>query len=542
MSTAGIYNRDQIIALLQLRKETSKAVQPASDTNITEHEISVLLNELQIFQMELEMQNDELKASYQMLEAERAKLSGFFNQAPVGYFILDDTGLIENANQTGITLFKVSKDDLLGNKFENYIGPEDVASFMNFLKLMRESSQRQFLETAIGFDGVSFYSRLEGVSISNVFTDKNQYYITVVDITESRNAQQRLLDASERLAMTLKASSTGTWTMQLGENQMFLDDFSYQILGIQPATFDRKSSSFLELIHPNDQDVVRQIFLNAASKGTRFDAEFRIRTKDGLLKVVYAQGQEIHSFQEKNYFAGILMDITERKRLEHEAERARKEKQRSILSAAIVAQEKERTRISIALHDSICQLLYGIRLNLQTIQRSNGGTIQFGNVNKLLDQVIQETREMSYELTPSVLRDFGFTAGIQEMASRLSLDGFKIKTNIDSDVNFFDEDKQLYIFRIIQELINNCIKHAEASVAEIKMFTEPDCVWLIFSDNGKGFDYNEKKGLIKGSGLRSIKNRIFLLNGEMKVDSSQKGTTITIKINYTREIEGINIS
>jgi PAS domain S-box-containing protein len=542
LSTAGIYSREKVIALLQMRKETSKAIHAAGDTNITDHEISVLLNELQIFQMELEMQNDELKASYQMLEVERAKLSGFFNQAPVGYFILDDTGSIEDANQTGITLFKVSKEDLLGRKFEQYIGSADQTSFKNFLKVVHESSNRQFLETEIGFDGVHFYSRLEGVAISNVFTDKTQYYITVVDITESRNAQQRLLDASERLAMTLKASSTGTWTMQLDEKQMFLDDFSFQVLGIEPATFDRKIKSFVELIHPDDQNVLRQIFLNAVNNRTRFDAEFKIRTKDGSTKVVYVQGQEIHSFQERNYFAGILMDITERKRLEREAEHARKEKQRSILSAAIVAQEKERTRISIALHDSICQLLYGIRLNLQTIQRSNGGTIQFGNVNKLLDQVIQETREMSYELTPSVLRDFGFTEGIQEMASRLSVDGFKIKTNIDTDVNFFDEDKQLYIFRIIQELINNCIKHAEASVAEINMFSEPDCVWLIFSDNGKGFDYNVNKGLIKGSGLRSIKNRIFLLNGEMKVDSSEKGTTIAIKINYTREIDGINMS
>jgi len=321
-----------------------------------------------------------------------------------------------------------------------------------------------------------------------------------------------------------------------------LDDFSFQILGIEPASFDRKIKSFVDLIHPDDQSLLQQIFMNAVNNSSRFDAEFKIRTKDGIPKVVYVQGQEINSFQERNYFAGILMDITERKRMEYEAERARKEKQRSILSAAIVAQEKERTRISIALHDSICQLLYGIRLNLQTIQRANGGAIQFGNVNKLLDQVIQETREMSYELTPSVLRDFGFTEGIQEMASRLSLDGFKIKTNIDTDVNFFDEDKQLYIFRIIQELINNCIKHAEATVAEIKMFQEAGCFRLIFSDNGKGFDYNVNKGLIKGSGLRSIKNRIFLLNGEMKVDSSENGTTISIKINYADEIDGINMS
>jgi PAS domain S-box-containing protein len=532
------YSREKIIALLQSRKESSKTVRTSADSNISDQEISVLLNELQIFQMELEMQNDELKASYQMLEGERAKLSGFFNQAPVGYFILDYLGAVDDANQTGADLFKVSKNNLLGKEFKAFITPDDIGPFYNFLHEIQETGNKQFFETRISFNNVDFYGRLEGVSISNVFIDKVQYYITLVDITETKTAQQKLMDTSERLTMTLKASSTGTWTMQLGENRIFLDEFSYEILQIQPWEFDGKIKSFIALIHPDDQALVRQSFVDAINNGSRIDLEFKIRTKDGTLKVLYVQGQEIKSFQARNYFAGILMDITERKTLERDAEAARREKQRLILSATLIAQEKERSRISIALHDSICQILYGIRLNLQTIQRSNPGNVQFGNVNKLLDQAIQETREISYELTPSVLRDFGFTAGIQEMAHRLSVDGFKIKTKIETDVNFFNEDKQLYLFRIIQELINNCIKHAEASVAEIKLFSEDDAVELVFTDNGKGFDYDINKELIKGSGLRSIKNRIFLLNGNMEVDSSGKGTTVTIKIKHTNEIPG----
>jgi PAS domain S-box-containing protein len=485
------------------------------------------------------MQNDELKASYRMLEEERAKLSGFFNQAPVGYFILDDHGTVDEANQTGAELFNVSKNNLLGKNFQTFIAAEHVEAFYNFLQTIQTNANRQFLEIKLSFNNVDFYARIEGVSITNVFTDKSQFYITVVDITESKNAQQKLMDTSERLTMTLKASSTGTWSMHVDENLIFLDEFSCQIFQIQPWEFDGKIKSFIELIHLDDQAIARQSFVNAAKNGVRIDLEFKIRTKDGTLKVLYVQGQEIQSFQARNYFAGILMDITERKRLERDAEAARRERERLILSATLIAQEKERSRISIALHDSICQILYGIRLNLQTIQRSNPGNVQFGNVNKLLDQAIQETREISYELTPSVLRDFGFIAGIQEMAHRLSVPGFNIRTKIETDLNFFDEDKQLYLFRIIQELINNCIKHAEASVAEIKIFSEEDSVKLVFSDNGKGFDYNVNKELIKGSGLRSIMNRIFLLNGNMNVESSDKGTTITIKIKQANEIDGI---
>lgn len=532
MDNTETYSRDRIIALLQARRESSKTVNASAENHISDDEISVLLNELQIFQMELEMQNDELKASYKMLEAERSKLSGFFNQAPVGYFILDHSGLVEEANETGIELFKVSKSELIGSAFQAYINPDYLSNFNHFLQEIAYSANRQFLEIKLSCNELNFYARIEGVSISNVFTDKVHYYLTVLDVTESKSAEQKLIDTTERLTMTLKASSTGTWTMELGENQIFLDEFSRGILGINFKEFDGKIQTFIDLIHPEDQVLVTQSFRDAVNSGNRIDMEFKVNTNDGTIKVMYVQGQEIESFQERNYFAGILMDITEKINIAHLAENERKEKQRLILSATVIAQEKERSRISIALHDSICQILYGIRINLQNIQRSNPGNVQFGNVNVLLDQAIQETREISYELTPSVLRDFGFIAGIQELANRLSVTGFEIHAAIDSDLKFFDEDKQLYVFRIIQELINNCIKHAEASFAEIKIFSEESCLNVVFSDNGKGFDYDINRGLIKGSGLRSIKNRIFLLNGNMDVRSSERGTTITIKIAY----------
>jgi PAS domain S-box-containing protein len=528
-----------MIEMLQQRTESSKAVGGVGEGDVTDREISVLLNELQIFQLELEMQNDELKASYQMLEAERAKLSGFFNQAPVGYFILDNLGLVEEANQTGADLLQVQKGDLLGLKFQNFISPDDFQTFYDFLYKIQSSSTRQFLEIKLLYKEVSFYARLEGVAISNLFSDKFQYYLTVVDITESRNAQQKLLDTSQRLTMTLKASATGTWTMQLGEDLLFLDDFSFQILDVQPGTFDGKIKTFIDLIHPKDQAAVRQGFLDAVQNGNMIDLEFKILTSLGVTRVIYVQGHQIDSYEEHKYFAGILMDVTEKKKLAQVAENARREKQRLILSTTLNTQEKERNRISIALHDSICQILYGIRLNLQTIHRASPLSYQFGNVNKLLDQAIQETREISYELSPSVLRDFGFKAGIQEMAQRLSVPGFRINTNIETEIDFFDEDKQLYVFRIIQELINNCIKHAEATVAEIRMYAENGCFKLLFSDNGKGFDYKINQGLIKGSGLRSIKNRIFLLNGDMEVESSKNGTTISIEIRYDQvDIKG----
>lgn len=91
---------------------------------------------------------------------------------------------------------------------------------------------------------------------------------------------------------------------------------------------------------------------------------------------------------------------------------------------------------------------------------------------------------------------------------------------------------QLSLFRIIQELINNCIKHADASEAEIVVDMDGAVVCLKVSDNGKGFLADIDASLALGSGIRSIKNRIFLLNGTMTIDTSKSGTEIPIKFKH----------
>jgi len=255
--------------------------------------------------------------------------------------------------------------------------------------------------------------------------------------------------------------------------------------------------------------------------------EFRIITREGKIKTISAKGQEVSNDVGNNYFAGIVMDISERKRLTHEAEIMQREQQKLILAATLDAQEKERYKISSALHDSICQILYGIRLNLQNVQHTSDLKNEFKNINQLLDQAIRETRELSYELTPSVLRDFGFTAGIKEMAQRLSTPAFRIKTSIKTSADLLDQNVQLHVFRIIQELINNCIKHAHATDAEITVYIKDGYVNLQISDNGRGFDV--EKSLSHGSGIRGIRNHVFLLNGDMDIKSSDHGTKVAIR-------------
>lgn len=529
--------REKVISLLRARIGRSNDPSLSLDKQISHHELEVLLEELQIFQLELEMQNDELSNSYQMLELERTKFVDFFNLAPVGYFIVDHIGLVEEANQTGADMLDMQKSKIIGKKFQSFFAPQELEVFYGFVHQMNSGNSKKSCEIKIRmFNDHEYDARMEGIAIVDATTNKNKYYVTVIDISESKRAQRELMKTTQRLEMTLNASGAGTWTMEVGNNKLFLDEYSYSVLGLMKWEFDGTIKSLISLIHPEDKEAVRKMLFDTLHTFDDLDLEFRITTKYGEVKTILAKGHEVVNDFAASYFVGIMMNITSQKRLAKEADDLQELQQKLILSTTFNAQEKERYKISSALHDSVCQILYGIRLNLLNIQLSKNLKGEFVNVNKLLDQAIRETRELSYELTPSVLRDFGFVSGVKEMAQRLSTPGFQIKTTIKNDIFPINEEVQLYLFRMIQELINNCIKHAHASEAKITISSIDENINIVISDNGRGFQKDVNESLALGSGIRGIKSRVFLLNGKINVNTGKDGTTVSIQINQDLEL------
>ncbi|SFG82062.1 PAS domain-containing sensor histidine kinase [Pedobacter insulae] len=525
-------NKTSLIETIRNRIDHRLLDEHSNLENITDEKIAVLVGELQIAQLELEMQSDELLASSQLLESERAKFEGFFELAPVGYFILDRLGIIEESNRVGANLLAINQFDSIGKRFQSFVSPEDWENFYSFLHKMQLNDGKQTKEIRIALsNGGGFYTRMEGIAVTNAFTNTPQYYITVIDISESRQAQQKLLETTQRLKLTLSSSGTGTWTIDLSTNKVFIDEYCYSLFEINLWEYDGTVKGLIALIHPEDRQKVKQELITAASNFKNLILEFRVITKDGRVKVMAAQGHQVANSANDKYYAGILRDITERERIAKKKQTQFEERQKLILSTAFNAQEKERHKISASLHDSVCQLLYGVRLNLQRIQIAADFKEELKNVNQLLDQAIAETRSLSYDLTPSVLRDFGFTAGVKEIAQKFSSVNFKIRTKLKNSVDDIEPNLQLFVFRIMQELINNCIKHACATEVVIEVTTAGDFITLVVADNGKGFNQSFEQSLKKGSGLRGIKNRVFLLNGTMEVNTDRGGTEIRVQFN-----------
>src|SRR5690606_4939582 len=140
--------------------------------------------------------------------------------------------------------------------------------------------------------------------------------------------------------MVLKASSTGILTIDLETHAVYLDDFSYSLLGIESWSFNGKTQGILKCIHPADREKVNRNLRKAILSNKEIDIEFRTIGRGNQDKVVAVKGHTIQA-GERSFFAGLLMDRTRQRKLEQEAENLRLNQQRVIMKATLATQEKE---------------------------------------------------------------------------------------------------------------------------------------------------------------------------------------------------------
>lgn len=211
-----------------------------------------------------------------------------------------------------------------------------------------------------------------------------------------------------------------------------------------------------------------------------------------------------------------------------------KEIQRDLTNQLINSHEEERRKISSELHDDLGQNLLVVKNKLLLCRRDNNYEEQVDSVIEILNTSIRDVSNISHLLHPSELESLGLSQAIESMVYRVeSATNLKIENNLDSLDEYFSNEEKINIFRIIQEALNNVIKHAEASAVKLESIIEQKDLILKIKDNGKGFDNSNKN--IKPErphlGIKGMTERAWMLNAEMKIISEiNKGTTITIQL------------
>jgi signal transduction histidine kinase len=222
-----------------------------------------------------------------------------------------------------------------------------------------------------------------------------------------------------------------------------------------------------------------------------------------------------------------------------------REKELEILSGARVqAQEEERRRIAREIHDGLGQMLTAIKFNLEIfedmISAGKEEKERIKDMKELLDDAMKEAREISYNLMPSVLEDFGLVPALQLLSEQFSnRTNIKVLYHTHNITERLDPQMEISLYRIVQESLNNVAKHAEATEVDLQVIRHDKGIKLVIEDNGKGMSkvFSGVRATDKGGmGLVSMRERANSLGGVLTIDSSIKsGTLITVEIPLTKQ-------
>ncbi|MAP54618.1 sensor histidine kinase [Altibacter sp.] len=211
------------------------------------------------------------------------------------------------------------------------------------------------------------------------------------------------------------------------------------------------------------------------------------------------------------------------------------EHQKEVIQSTLITQEEERKRIAQDLHDAISSKLNVVSLNANFLTEADISSQDTNTIGKqilsITSTILESSRKIAHDLLPPTFEKFGLKAALEELCDEVGeTKKFQIRCDLPYAEGFLPPEKELHVFRIVQELFNNAIKHSEATVLQLTVKTEQNRLSLQYKDDGKGFD-PDTKTLVKGIGMSGITNRVAILNGTLSVDSRPgDGVQLTIKI------------
>jgi|GEM_PF-917982 len=352
-------------------------------------------------------------------------------------------------------------------------------------------------------------------------------------LMENHWSLQEIKTANERFDAVMKATHDLIWDWDLEGGIIYRDPTGLQnVYGVKENEGIENISAWLKHVHPDDQYRVEKVIndILLTKDQDTFDVEYRFKKDDGTYGYVYDRGKIIRDEAGKPLrMIGAAQDITERKRLEQILIQKELERQKAINQATVETQEQERGEIGKELHDNVNQVLTTTKLYLDlALSNAEMRDELIQKSSKNIVNVINEIRQLSRSLMDPSIGDLGLVDSIQDLVGNINLTRKLFVTlNVDDSIDpYLDRNQKLTTFRIIQEALNNAIRHAKATTAIIEIQRKNNWIEMKIKDDGIGFNPDKVK---KGAGLKNIQNRVYLIDGTHTIESQpDKGCTINI--------------
>jgi PAS domain S-box-containing protein len=459
-----------------------------------------------------------------------------------GIVLTDYNGTISFSGPSVERLIGLAPEEVIGRNMFEFIHPDDRDLTREAFELeINEGIRVDYLLIRVkNAEGKWFWCSGRGHKLA-LDNGTMAMVINFADDSARKKAEDRLRESEELIRHLLDNMKTGVVMQDVMSETLICNKAAYELMGVTEAqllgheSFDPRwnvihedGTDFPTHTHPpaiaiQTKQAVRDVIMGV----------YRPAFNDRVWLLVNAE-PILDDNKEILHVICSFTDITEQKKLSTALVGQEIQKQRLLTQATIDAQEKERREIGKELHDNISQHLTTTRLYLEVAQEKavkQEVRDMISHAYKELNDIINEIRKLSQSLVPPTLGDIGLVESIQDLCEALERTH---KIEIDFNHRSFTEqvmaeNMKLMLFRVIQEQINNIMRHSGADTITLFLQSDAEQVGLTINDNGRGFDtITESK---RGLGLTNMNNRVSLFNGKLEIWSAQgKGCTLMVTV------------
>ncbi len=471
----------------------------------------------------------ERKRMEEELSRSEEKFRTIFENNSAATALIESDSTFSMVNDAYCRMTGFTKQEVVGTSWTQIIPPEDLGRMKEYNRRRRINPQ----DAPTGYEFTFYRKKGEirhGLISAAMIPSNQQLIVSVIDITELKQAEEALRQSEERHRIIIQTAMDGFWMidihgrlLEVNETYCRMSGYSYQeLLAMNIADLDANETKKEITAH------IQQVRLQ---RETRF--ETRHRRKDGSIFDV-----EVSPKYRPTYGGGFevfLRDITDRKQAEM-ALKESKDRLRALSAHLQSVREEERSNISREIHDDLGQLLTGLKMDLSWILRHpNPNQSELKEkaqaMGQLIDQTVQTVRRISTELRPRILDDFGLVAALEWQAEEFAKKtGITCLFRTTGGALDLKPDLSIAVFRIFQEALTNVARHSRATKVEASIKKDAKGLVLMVRDNGQGIP-EEEVVRSKSLGLVGMRERALILGGTVEIKGKKgKGTTVILRL------------
>jgi len=480
----------------------------------------------------------ERKRAEEALRRAEENFRRSLDESPLGVRIMTTEGEPLYANRAILEIYGYdSIEELRTTPVKKRYTPESYAEFQ-IRKKKRQQGEYDPPEYEISIVRKNGEVRhLQVFRKEVLWNGEKQYQAIYLDITERKWTEEALQESKELFEKTFVSQRDAIFLLDAINPPTILDcnPAATEVFGYTRQEMVGRTMDFLHVDETAQKEFQGYLYQTIAERGFVHLFEFQMRRKDrkvfptehSVIPLEDIQGNRIG-------WVSVVRDVTERKRAD-ERVLTYQEQLRSLAAELSVSEERERRRIATELHDHISQTLAITKIKLGMAQKITSPSDWVGSLNEigeLIDQAIQYTRSLTFELSPPILYELGLEAAVEWLTEQIQeKHGIQIDFEDDRQPKPMNEEIRLTLFKATRELLINIVKHAQASKAKVSIWREDISIRIRVEDDGVGFSTSEDKQLGKTTefGLFNIRERIKYLGGEIEVESEPgRGTRVTL--------------